>query len=820
MVAVPPGAYATLTMSDLFVQPDWIPDTSLRRLSPDLIDDPLEIRRLILRVWDQGLALWRGTNRHAVQETAKILTVGSDSFRIRPESFDWRDREQVFLNVQVDGVAYLFASRLRESSRQELELLLPSAVYRSERRDRPRRVGSGSAFRVSAPGGTAFLGREDDRSDDGLGLTFEEGVALSEGDTVRVTDATLSGREASYAEVRRVSEPCGEGRWRRVGLVITHGPRSPQVDVRQAELERSAADRAPRLRRAPARYATYRNSSGEELRAIVDCVGDPAFAKFVVIPPAWGRTKESTVGLSETILSTLSSAGKSVVVVRFDGVRRRGESFNEPDCLPPVGENRRYTFSQGVRDIESTIDFLEGEYGAGPRSVFLLTFSIAAVEGRKAIVRDSRNRIGGWVSLVGAVDPQSMIRVVSGGVDYFAGAAQGVEFGDQYIQGLLLDVDGATRDAIESRLAFLDDARRDMARVRIPVTWILGAADAWTSAARVRDIMSIGDVSRRRIIEVPTGHQLRSSREALAVFGLATRELAEMAFGELLAPVEPSRSELRSRRLQERRRLQRAAVDLRTFWRDYLVGREHPIGIELVSATEAFRSLMETQIAGLRLAPGMRLLDLGSGAGALPVALGGRPDIHGLLVAEVDLVLEGLVRARRRVAQGHCGGHEYSYVAAGVDPATSTGLPFADGVADAVLASLVINYLKEPTSFLREVARVLRPGGRLVVSGMKPDADVSRICVAGTAELRSGEVRAVWERDEVTGIDGPLQEFISSGARLLDLEEEGLFNFWGAEELRGLFDSELFEILEQTSGYGDPPQALVVVAERRAVRAS
>jgi hypothetical protein len=63
-------------------------------------------------------------------------------------------------------------------------------------------------------------------------------------------------------------------------------------------------------------------------------------------------------------------------------------------------------------------------------------------------------------------------------------------------------------------------------------------------------------------------------------------------------------------------------------------------------------------------------------------------------------------------------------------------------------------------------------------------------------------------------IDQPLQEFISSGARLLDLEEQGLFRFWDAEEMTSLISSEYLEVSDLVEAYGDPPQALVVTAKR------
>jgi len=49
-------------------------------------------------------------------------------------------------------------------------------------------------------------------------------------------------------------------------------------------------------------------------------------------------------------------------------------------------------------------------------------------------------------------------------------------------------------------------------------------------------------------------------------------------------------------------------------------------------------------------------------------------------------------------------------------------LPIADGELDAAVLSLVLHHLAEPDKVVREAARALRPGGRLVVIEMHPHA--------------------------------------------------------------------------------------------------
>ena len=55
-------------------------------------------------------------------------------------------------------------------------------------------------------------------------------------------------------------------------------------------------------------------------------------------------------------------------------------------------------------------------------------------------------------------------------------------------------------------------------------------------------------------------------------------------------------------------------------------------------------------------------------------------------------------------------------VRAVVDLNRADRLPYADGAFDAVLITVSIQYLKRPVATLREVARVLRPGGVVLIS--------------------------------------------------------------------------------------------------------
>ena len=133
---------------------------------------------------------------------------------------------------------------------------------------------------------------------------------------------------------------------------------------------------------------------------------------------------------------------------------------------------------------------------------------------------------------------------------------------------------------------------------------------------------------------------------------------------------------------------------------------------------------------------------------------------------------------------------------------------------DAALASLVISYVEHPLQVLREVHRILKPGGRLVVSSLCRDADISKIYVESSTELRAGTALETFGEDGARTLEATQRSFLNEAAKILDLEETGAFRFWDAAELEQLVMLAGFASVSTRLEFGDPPQAVVLSAER------
>ena len=117
-------------------------------------------------------------------------------------------------------------------------------------------------------------------------------------------------------------------------------------------------------------------------------------------------------------------------------------------------------------------------------------------------------------------------------------------------------------------------------------------------------------------------------------------------------------------------------------------------------------SVRET-VARLDLRPGERLLDIGCGTGALLAAVcsaTARPDAVGVDITPAMLV----------AAHGRRAGHADSCGA--VAAADASRLPFADATFDVVVSTSAFHFFESPRAALAEITRVLRTGGRLVIT--------------------------------------------------------------------------------------------------------
>ena len=187
-------------------------------------------------------------------------------------------------------------------------------------------------------------------------------------------------------------------------------------------------------------------------------------------------------------------------------------------------------------------------------------------------------------------------------------------------------------------------------------------------------------------------------------------------------------------------------------------------------------------VAAAELAPGEVVLDLGCGGGIDTVLAAREVGPEGRVIA-VDLLPEMCERTRAATeAAGVAGRCE-------VEVGEMEDLPVPDQAVDVVISNGVLNLSARKSRALAEVARVLRPGGRLCVADLVVETDLPPEvlgspaawagCIAGAVServLRRKLARAGFDDIDVAGHTG------------FSLDEVALYP---------LFTSEVMELLRQ-----------------------
>lgn len=164
-------------------------------------------------------------------------------------------------------------------------------------------------------------------------------------------------------------------------------------------------------------------------------------------------------------------------------------------------------------------------------------------------------------------------------------------------------------------------------------------------------------------------------------------------------------------------------------------------------------------LAHVALAPGERLLDVGCGTGIVLEAVAGRvPDAT---LVGADLSFEMLQAARRRAA------------AAPLVNADAASLPIAGASCDVVVSASSLHFWSDPGRSVSEIARVLRPGGLLVLTDWCSDFLATRVIDGWLRWTR----RASYHR--VFGSAGCAELLSAAGFRVEAVDRYHVGVIWG-----------------------------------------
>jgi ubiquinone/menaquinone biosynthesis C-methylase UbiE len=595
---------------------------------------------------------------------------GSRQFSIKP------DRELVGRKVNPGDAAYFafywnkgshyFKAHVTSVSDDILTFPFPTVIFRSDKRSYQRKPLQASGVSLAVVGEKSehtFDGTLVDISRRGflceLRVSPEYRRLFHKGKSLRyVVDERLGlGREG---QIRRVTAlPSPDGVVLLIGVEAGIGRsavRYKRIAADKWEKEKSKQDppNGPE-RRIDSVFVRFPDRAGRELSAIINGTRLHVKVPVVIIPSAYGKKKEALSPLVATLLANFWSEGKDIVTLRYDGINRPGESHQDEAHPKPGYEMLSYRISQGLGDLQAALDFVHNNPYFMAEKVVIVSFSMSALDVRRLLSQGDGNGVDFWVSCMGVPCGQTTLRYVLGGIDIVSNHRLGIHNGVTGLLGHLVDMDVLAVDVVEKKYAFLTDARLDMSRISIPVLWIYGIYDRWVDMDEVKDLMSVKAPASREILEIPTGHNLRSSDDALQTFKLITSSIHDRLFGTQIRAHDPWKDELMRLITAERERLQnRVAPPLTEYWRGYLIGNErNAVGYDFYQNIPEFTDFLRKQAQSLELGDDEVIADLGCGTGIFLEELlrlisdeGKRVSIREIVA--VDLVRDALEKAKEK----------------------------------------------------------------------------------------------------------------------------------------------------------------------------
>ena len=677
-----------------------------------------------------------------------------------------------------------------------------------------------------------------------------------------------------------------------------------------------------------------RNDRNEEIVGILNTTWETMEkrnANVIIIPPAFGRRKESTGTLALALIENFKRVGEDLVIIRFDGINNLGESYKEPIYRQASREAVGFTLSQACDDLSTVVAFARNNNRFATKKLVLLAFSLATVPARRLLAQNALGEVNLCIMGMGVSCTQEVVKNTSGGIDYIGNQAKKIYGGETTILGVTIDQSIFGQDAIDNKMAFMEDAIADMRQISTPVVWVLGESDAWTEVSQIKKLLDAHKEGKGQIHMLKMGHVPMNGLDAIRLFNTIIGILSENLFEKKITPVFPMPGQLDDIRIREWDRAPRyPLVDPERYWAGYLLGEEkEDEGYDTLWLCEDYVNFLEDEYNALDLRANHRVADMGCGTGnfgelLIKRHLNGKRPFPDLTL--VDFVPEALERAKAKY-QSLLGGinntpitfhlfdleinrlipvkqflegqffsldkfkckikglyddtielwnHHYSEVLHQILRGKSLGtveikylketfsreeinfikdinlaarflnkslrdedfshkeklrkgvattnmlkfhaldfgnsslnfsLPFTDNQFDRIMSSLVLSYLKNPDVTFAEYVRCLKPGGRLVISSMKPDADPSTMY---TRLIQTVSQSNQYPEEEKSRLLMSIRSLANSVAFLMTLVEECQFRFFSKEEMLDFANSNDLKEVELIESYGNPPQAYIL----------
>jgi SAM-dependent methyltransferase len=461
-------------------------------------------------------------------------------------------------------------------------------------------------------------------------------------------------------------------------------------------------------------------------------VNRPKSEKWMLVLPGFGQTK------TDVLAEAYFFAKNGFNALRCDYSFHVGESD---------GDIFNTNLERLKNDILSCLDFIYSEFA--PIKVGAVARSLASRALLRAGTEDRRLRL--LLNLVSIVDVQKTLFSIYQ-EDFFERVKQGKSIGIMDVLGFQVNADEFLRSAIDHSYENLQTTIEDVRQTEASVVFFAAEKDVWVDIGDVRQVI-YSVPGKRKDLYILNGamHELQ---ESPTMFRAVLNGVVSSAFQHLLEPVEnrfivqPKLREIgfrvRKEKLRKRILYEATKENERFFWKSYLDKYSFVVNVpdywELMTLISSLLELRDAQ-------EGDSVLDAGCGIGnfgiyllmkgmyaarKIPLNLRQR---HPLRYVGVDFVEEAVLQSRQTIRRleeeflgpGPCDWQTRFFNARYILADLEFGLPFRAATFEKICCSLVLSYLQNPLESLGNMVELLARGGRIVVSSLKPFADLSQV---------------------------------------------------------------------------------------------
>ena len=547
-----------------------------------------------------------------------------------------------------------------------------------------------------------------------------------------------------------------------IGVRFNHLSPAQEHHLRNIIAEHSSLfhDRFMSLTDAPIFTETHtvQNHAGHRLALSHDWSSHATTAQspLVLLCPGYGTTQQSYVPVAYALANT------GLRVLRYDHSRHIGLSDGDPSHT---------TFTSLEDDLDAVMTYIHRQWPGTP-----LTLIAPDLLGRIALRRqDWHRRMHQLILLNPTLDLQRCL-VTLHQRDLVQEHLAGTSLGLGNLLGLPLDIDHFLADAVVSQYATAASLQGELSHCATDVV-ILTTGDAAVdcsipapSSPTLDNALSMLS-PRARTVSLPTPAHMTGGF-APSILAAGSQYLAQLchpghAPRESVTPSNVSQAASTRARLEQDRI--RITHSLGTAGRERLWNTYSGLTYTMDELPAHWHAVDQVYQLLQPLEGNLTLLDVGCGMHSFARLLllnlsyrlraqTWRPDER-LHYVGVDFSPPALVHAREATANAlqHVD-QLFSGRMSGATPITRQwtlsrsveALPFADHSFDRIVATLSLSFAHSPLHALRELFRVLKPGGRLVVSAFTPSADVARLYRPSLPELGmnafAGEARTTLNR--------------------------------------------------------------------------